>query len=107
MLDGGVAFFFLFTLLVHYLTAYQHEYGQADKGDDSDCSAEIDDESNEETDGERRSGSNEPTADNAQHTGDTEYGGVASPGTVGEGSTHGNHESHRPASTRLTEARTK
>ena len=87
LLDGSVSFFLLFALLVHYLAAYQHEYCQTDKGDDSDCTAEMNYEGNEETDGKRRSGSDEPAADNAQYAGDTEHGGVASPGAVGKGST--------------------
>lgn len=87
-------FFLLFALLVHYLAAYQHEYCQTDKGDDSDCTAEMNYEGNEETDGKRRSGSDEPAADNAQYAGDTEYGGVTSPGAVGKGSTRKHHESN-------------
>mgnify|MGYP006998724876 CR=1 FL=1 len=48
----------------------------------------------EETDGEGSSGSDEPAADNAQYAGDTEHGGVASPGAVGKGGTHSHHESN-------------
>lgn len=75
------------------------------------------------TDGERCSGSDEPTADNAEHTRNAEYRRITSPGTVGKRCTHGYHKGDisggkgsfkevpkamsRPANTRLTEARTK
>lgn len=36
-----VAFFFLFALFIHDLAADQHEYGEADKGDDGNGAAEV------------------------------------------------------------------
>ena len=46
----------------------------------------------EETDGERCSGSDEPTADNAEYTRNAEYRRITSPGTVGKRCTHGYHK---------------
>ena len=45
-------------------------------------------------DGKCGTGCNKPATNHTKYTCDTEYGRVTSPGTVGEGSTHGNHESH-------------
>ena len=52
----------------------------------------MDNQCYEETDGERCSGSDEPTADNAEHTRNAEYRRITSPGTVGKRCTHGYHK---------------
>ncbi len=85
LLQGLVAFFFLFALFVHHLATNQHEYCQTNQCDDSKFTAEMDNyEGYEETDGERCSGSDEPTADNAEYAGNTKNSRITSPGTVGK-----------------------
>ena len=59
-----VAFFFLFALFIHDLAADQHEYGEADKGDDGNGAAEVNQHCYEKTDGEGRTGCDEPVMRN-------------------------------------------
>ena len=94
LLQGFVNLFFCFALLVHYLAADQHEYGQCNQCNDGNCSAEVNQEGYKETDGEGCTSRDEPATNDAQYAGDTEYGRITSPGTVGKRSTHSHHESN-------------
>ena len=92
LFQGLVAFFFLLALFVHHLAMNQHEDCQTNQCQDGNRTAEMDNQCYEETDGERCSGSDEPTADNAEHTRNAEYRRITSPGTVGKRCTHGYHK---------------
>ena len=91
-LEQGIARFFGIFGTEASIASYEQEYGQCRKCEHRPYAARVHTEDDDSGSDECGSCREEPAADNRNHARNAEYGAFTAPRTVGERSTHGDHE---------------